>query len=97
MNDRYMRKVFDEGGNELGYGFLLNKHFIEHMRECQSCQRFFPDKPETAVHLCLDGSILWKKDNTKRRKKGIDMADGKTEFRTTRDMLSEITRYKGEE
>lgn len=97
MNDRVMRRVFDPAGNELGYGFLLDRTFFDHMRECPSCQRFSSDKPETAIHLCLDGAVLWKKENHKPRKRPPAMADGKTEFKGTPDMLERITRYKGDE
>jgi len=46
-------------------GFQIEgQTFAQHQRSCPRCGRFDEEKPATLALLCLDGSVLWKKDNT---------------------------------
>lgn len=68
-------------------GVSLDPNFLEHRKTCDSCQRIGPSTGTLSL-LCLEGSVLWKADNTSPVKRGGGVA------RVTRARLAEVTRYK---
>lgn len=44
-------------------GVLLDSTFAHHSTSCKECQRFDADKPSTIALMCLEGSVLWKREN----------------------------------
>ena len=83
-----MTKLFDANR-----GLQLDKDFTEHARDCRGCKQFDPKKPATSVHLCLEGAVLWKRDNVKAPKRP---RVERGEFFATKSEMKRVTRYRGE-
>ena len=45
------------------HGIMLDGSFALHCTGCEECRRFDAEKPATVALLCLEGSVLWKKEN----------------------------------
>lgn len=50
-------------------GVLLDSSFAFHAQSCESCKRFNAERPETAALLCLEGSVLWKREKAEPAKR----------------------------
>lgn len=45
-------------------GVTMDASFADHVTlGCEQCKRFDPNKPATLSLMCLEGSILWKREN----------------------------------
>ena len=44
-------------------GVLLDANFLSHVINCDQCKRYEADKPATLALQCLEGSVLWKREN----------------------------------
>lgn len=44
-------------------GIALDSTFAHHSTSCEECQRFDAKKPATIALMCLEGSVLWKREN----------------------------------
>ena len=44
-------------------GIALDDCLANHILHCKQCQQFDKDKPATLARCCLEGSILWKREN----------------------------------
>lgn len=44
-------------------GILLDAFFTTHAVGCEQCCRFNAEKPATAALMCLEGAVLYKRDN----------------------------------
>lgn len=44
-------------------GVLLDGNFLTHAAHCKDCQRFEEAKPASIALMCLEGSVLWKREN----------------------------------
>ncbi len=44
-------------------GVELDSSFAFHCSRCDVCKRFEANKPATVSLLCLEGSVLWKREN----------------------------------
>ncbi len=80
-------KIFD-----LSVGALaLDPSFALHQSSCAQCQRFSPEKPGTAGELCLEGSVLWKRDNpTKIVRPRME----RSKYYCSKDELNALMKYK---
>lgn len=71
-------------------GVQMDANFASHRALCARCRGFDQNNPASAIELCLEGSILWKRENIK-----IDRTPGpKDEFRGTREQVRLAMRYK---
>jgi hypothetical protein len=50
---------------------LLDGDWLCHLDGCLQCRGFDVTKPATAVALCLEGAILWKRDHAKPKRKAL--------------------------
>lgn len=74
-------------------GVLMDSNFENHAAHCESCKLFAPDRPATAAHLCLEGSVLWKRDNPAPRSRAEVPRD---EHYCTKGEMKRLKRYRGE-
>lgn len=44
-------------------GIPLDDCFTNHLYNCETCKQFDQKKPATVALLCLEGAILWKREN----------------------------------
>lgn len=45
-------------------GIALDATFAHHATNCEQCMRYDADKPSTLALQCLEGSVLWKRENS---------------------------------
>lgn len=81
------RKNFDPNR-----GLQLDGTWEDHARACDRCAQFDPTKPATAAAMCLEGAILYKRDNAVARRQRV----GRDENRGTKAQVKALMRYKGE-
>ena len=72
-------------------GVPLDPTFADHLAYCPTCREFNPLKPTTATRLCLEGSILWKRENIVAPK---EIPAPINEFRVTKKEAEAAMRYK---
>lgn len=44
-------------------GITLDANFLTHVANCEQCKRFDEKKPGTLALMCLEGTVLWKREN----------------------------------
>lgn len=44
-------------------GVPIDGDFLIHLSNCAQCRRYDATKPGTLSLLCLEGSVLWKREN----------------------------------
>jgi hypothetical protein len=76
-----------------GAGFQLDGDFATHTSHCADCRQFDADKPATAALMCLEGSVLYKRDNPDRRTRSEAQRDDNY---ATKAQIKAAMRYKGE-
>jgi hypothetical protein len=72
-------------------GIPLDPTFGTHKLNCKLCQRFDPERPASASLLCLEGSVLWKRENQVKEKRAPIIRD---EYRRSKEEVKAATRYK---
>lgn len=72
-------------------GLQMDSTFEFHRTTCTRCAAFDRAKPSTAGAMCLEGSVLWKRDNVAAKKKPPEPVD---EFRGTKAQVQAAMRYK---
>lgn len=72
-------------------GVPMDANFISHTANCANCKQFDAAAPATFALLCLEGSVLWKRENTDAPKRE-PLARG--QFETTTKHAKELMRYK---
>ena len=48
---------------EAEHGVPLDANWRTHSTDCAECKRFDADKPATIGLMCLEGAVLWKREN----------------------------------
>lgn len=82
-------KVFDANR-----GLQLDATFESHVANgCERCRQFDATKPATAALMCLEGAVIYKRDNVTRPRSVT--ADRPDNFATKAQMKAAI-RYKGD-
>jgi len=71
-------------------GVPLDPDFLTHQGACERC-RAFDGLPASAANLCLEGSVLWKRENIAAPPPDPLPSD---ENRATKQQLRAVTRYK---
>lgn len=73
-------------------GVPIDATFLDHQRNgCEQCKRFDETKPATVALLCLEGAILWKREN------GVKVTperEAKSENIVSKEALRRAMRYK---
>lgn len=76
-------------------GIPLDAGFAEHAESCERCRQFDPVKPETGASLCLEGSVLWKRENERRpRHKPAGSTSDMFGFKVSKNEAKRLTRHK---
>lgn len=75
-------------------GVPLDANFVEHCRICERCQQFDPSKPATASLMCLEGAVLYKRDNVTRPRVA---RQERPESFATKAQVKALMRYRGEQ
>jgi hypothetical protein len=44
-------------------GVAIDDTFAHHLHNCARCRQFDAAKPATVALLCLEGAVLWKREN----------------------------------
>ncbi len=54
-----------------GGGIQIDADWLSHRAGCEDCRQFDESKPATAAVMCLEGAVLYKRDNkpTERRER----------------------------
>jgi hypothetical protein len=74
-------------------GVMMDANFVSHQTICDQCKRFDAEKPATIALMCLEGSVLWKREN------GITIkreAPAKPDTVVSKDEVKRVMRYKGD-
>lgn len=58
-----------------GLGFMLDGTWGSHAAGCERCRQFDSAKPATAVLMCLEGAILFKRDNAVTKREHVEKPD----------------------
>lgn len=74
------------------HGIPLDANFVSHTALCEQCRAFDPERPQTAVSLCLEGSVLWKRENAVAAPKAPRIQPSGTTV--SRDEARRAMRYK---
>lgn len=74
-------------------GVLLDADFTQHCKTCERCAQFDAAKPATAALMCLEGSVLYKRDSVVRERK--PQADRGDHYATKAEVKAAM-RYRGE-
>lgn len=78
---------------DAGRGVQLDQNFLTHSASCDRCRMFDESRPATAAHMCLEGSVLWKRDNlTTTPKPKVE----RSEHYASKTQVKRLMRYKGE-
>ena len=76
---------------DAGSGVLLDANFLAHLSSCERCRRFIPEKPNTASEMCMEGAVLWKRDNVTAPAREAPM---RSESFTSKANVRKAMRYK---
>jgi len=68
-----------------GLGFPMDEDFSSHQLQCHKC------KSGELAKLCLEGSILWKLENTKIERRNPIM---RSQYYATAKEVKKLMRYK---
>lgn len=78
---------------EVHTGVRLDESWWYHSQVCERCAKFDEKKPATAVEMCLEGAILFKRDNAKAQPKPETQRD---EHYATKAQVKAAMRYRGD-
>ncbi len=56
-------------------GIPLDHTFAQHILTCSDCVKVNSANSATLRHLCLEGAVLWKRENQEKRKTGEKIVD----------------------
>lgn len=72
-------------------GVPLDADWMTHLASCERCRLFDATKPATAASLCLEGSVLYKRDYAVvKRSAPVDRG----EHYATKAKVKRATRYR---
>ena len=71
-------------------GVALDPDWLQHVATCEACRGFDCAKPATMANMCLEGSILWKRENILVKPKLPDLETTKV----SRAKAKLLMRYK---
>lgn len=75
-------------------GIQMDESFPAHVASgCEQCRRFDAGKPATAALMCLEGSVLYKRDNATR--KPAERASRPSTFASKAE-VKRLMKYKGD-
>lgn len=74
-------------------GVPLDADWTTHVAQCKRCALFDATKPATAVNLCLEGSVLYKRDNEVRVRRA---PEDRGEHYATKAEVKRAMRYRGD-
>lgn len=74
-------------------GVQLDPSFTSHLARCEQCAQFDASQPASAALLCLEGSVLWKRENKVAAPRQLFVRDGN---KASKDEIRRITKYVGE-
>ena len=74
-------------------GVLMDAKWADHLRNCAACQRYDEAKPATLALMCLEGSVLWKRENVTEPARQLEE---RKSTHCSKDELKRLMRYKGE-
>ena len=72
-------------------GVLMDGTWDSHKAQCERCGRFDSATPATAAEMCLEGAVLYKRDNVARPQSGRGKRD---EHFASKAQMKAVTRYK---
>lgn len=72
-------------------GVALDPYFGMHIHDCEQCSRYKPSEPATLALLCLEGSVLWKRENKAEVEK---KAEYQNPNQTSKAEAKKLMRYK---
>lgn len=72
-------------------GVLMDANFKTHVALCELCQRFDEEIPSTAAQMCLEGSVLWKREHPSEAKRG--RLERPSTWRSMDEIMA-VTKYK---
>jgi len=74
-------------------GVLLDESWWYHRQVCERCKSFDAERPATAANMCLEGAVLFKRDNTVRVKRPEPERDDNF---ATKAQMKALMRYRGD-
>lgn len=77
--------------NAGGTGVPLDASFAEHREACEQCREFSPEQPGSAACLCLEGSVLWKRENVRKPAK---LPEPRDDFHVSKAAVKRAMRYR---
>lgn len=80
-------KTFDPNA-----GVALDGSWDSHRLLCERCAQFDAARPATAAAMCLEGAVLYKRDNVVTTRQRIE----RDEHHGTKAQVKAAMRYKGE-
>ncbi len=72
-------------------GVQMDDNWESHRRDCERCRAFDASKPATAAAMCLEGAVLYKRDN-QTRPKAVEAP--RDEHYATKAQVKSAMRYK---
>lgn len=73
-------------------GLRLDGDWEGHSQTCERCRQFDATKPATAAVMCLEGAVLYKRDNAVVKRTHVE----RDEHHATKAQVKAAMRYKGE-
>lgn len=72
-------------------GLALDGDWKAHLATCERCRQFDPQRPATAAVMCLEGAVLYKRDNpsTKPRQRAE-----RSDTYATKEQVKRAMRYR---
>jgi hypothetical protein len=74
-------------------GIQLDHNWEQHAAVCEACGQFDAKKPATAAAMCLEGAVLYKRDNIEKPQ---TPKPERTDNYATKAQMKAAMRYKGE-
>lgn len=74
-------------------GVQLDANFLSHAGDCEQCRRYDAEKPATLALMCLEGAVLYKRDNAVRPRSETATRAGTYASKAT---MKSLMRYRGE-
>lgn len=74
-------------------GVPLDGDFLTHSAKCDRCKLFDAERPATMSLMCLEGSILWKREHGVAAPK-VSHITGNPDHRASKEELRKAMKYK---
>lgn len=71
-------------------GIQMDATWFSHAASCSQCRRFNESKPATAALMCLEGSVLYKRDNAVVKREHAEKPDNYA----TKAQMKAATKYR---